>query len=324
MARRGHTTTHFSTPISLAHTILLRDASRRWESRKYSDPNSGYQAVEPRSVVPAGLFANRLGQAELHRVIRLGWDAILIDQPLLFSDGLSDCGASLIYRPTDIYADPLKRHLQRRIIGASDGIVATSAAVLADLPPSSCPNMVLPNGVDLELFSGPDAKCNRPSTAVYVGALDERFDWEVLALLATSYSDWRFVIYGPHPQRIPHPLPPNVATPGPIPYTDVPKMLRQASIGLLPFAQLSLNEGRSPMKLFEYLASGLYVVGRDAASLDVGLGGGVYKYRSMDEALVAFGAAAAQELPNAAGESRAAVEGWGAKAEKLLRFMERL
>jgi glycosyltransferase involved in cell wall biosynthesis len=55
-------------------------------------------------------------------------------------------------------------------------------------------------------------------------------------------------------------LPDNVVVEGPVDYAAVPDLLARARVGLMPFESSRLNEGRSPMKMYEYLAAGLTVV----------------------------------------------------------------
>jgi hypothetical protein len=96
---------------------------------------------------------------------------------------------------------------------------------------------------------------------VYVGALDRRFDWPTVAGLARSAPTVRIDIFGPAASRPPS-LPANVFLPGPVDYTDLPRTLARYRVGLLPLSDEETNIGRSPMKLYEYLASGLNVLTR--------------------------------------------------------------
>jgi glycosyltransferase involved in cell wall biosynthesis len=52
----------------------------------------------------------------------------------------------------------------------------------------------------------------------------------------------------------------NLVLLGPRSYDLIPAFLQHADIGLLPLTSHPANAGRSPMKLYEYGAAGLYVV----------------------------------------------------------------
>ncbi|HKY01500.1 MAG TPA: glycosyltransferase, partial [Burkholderiales bacterium] len=96
--------------------------------------------------------------------------------------------------------------------------------------------------------------------AVYAGALDDRFDFEQMHALAQL--PLQIVLIGPATPNASGVLGslPNVHLLGPRPYRSLPGYLQHAQIGLLPLTRHPANEGRSPMKLFEYGAAGLPVI----------------------------------------------------------------
>ena len=52
-----------------------------------------------------------------------------------------------------------------------------------------------------------------------------------------------------------------------MPYQSIASELHRARVGLLPLSASRENEGRSPMKLYEYLAAGLRVLARSTSTL---------------------------------------------------------
>lgn len=327
LARAGADVVHLSTPISLAHRLtgrVDRAATAALPSGATRDAD-GVVHVVPRTTVPRPYGTFRVTRALERSGIRPEFDAVLLDQPLLWDDSVRTLAPRLVYRPTDLYPDGLKARLQREIVAAADGLVATSPEVFHGLGALDIPSLVLPNGVDAARFTSAAgaAPAERPATAVYVGALDARFDGNRVIAWADAHPTVRFVIAGPGAVP-PAPLPPNVQVPGAVAYDELPALLREARVGLLPLSDDPLNAGRSPMKLYEYLAAGLAVVSRETPVLRQDAAAGVFTYAGPDDADSALAAALAHPSPNLAGVACAADETWEAKSAALMVFVDAL
>jgi glycosyltransferase involved in cell wall biosynthesis len=179
-----------------------------------------------------------------------------------------------VYRATDLYADmegdPLLKGAAIEVMRSAALVVGTSEPVLKELKELAPgkPYLLLENGVDVALFS---EKTEKPieyaeigaPRVVYAGALDTRFDFNLIAEAARAL-DWvNFVLIGPsgspgESQELRKLS--NVHLLGARAYTSLPGFFQHAQLGLLPFSQHPANAGRSPMKLFEYGAAGLPVV----------------------------------------------------------------
>lgn len=323
LAHRGAEVVHLSTPLSLAHRLTGR-VSRAAAGATPKGPvrdDDGVTHLVPRSVLPHPYGRFRVTRELARRGIRSSFDAVLIDQPLLWDDSVRSLSPRLVYRPTDLYPSGVKQELQRAILAAADAVVATSSEVLGGLGGFDGPSLVLGNGVDASRFAtsavddGP-----RPAVCVYVGALDARFDWHRLAAWARSRPDVRFVVAGP-PAAPPAPLPANVELIGAVAYDELPALLRGARVGLLPLSDDPLNAGRSPMKLYEYLAAGLSVVARETPVIRSDAAAGVFTYSPAVDADDALRRALANTSPNAAGGVRATAQDWNAKTDALLGFL---
>lgn len=190
-----------------------------------------------------------------------------------------------LYRPTDAYAFEghkdyrLMRLFEADVIERCDGIVAPARSTInhiADLYPQSVgkPFLVVENGVELENFHRttiPPAEFRsipRPR-AVYVGSYDARLDAATLFKVAAARPDVSFVLIGPMPgqERARWTDLRNVYLLGPIRYGSLGGYLQHADVGLLPLNNHPANATRSPMKLYEYAASGLGVVARQTQEL---------------------------------------------------------
>lgn len=326
LARRGIDVVHLSTPISLAHWItgrVNRSSAQSVPIGPYID-DDGVTHLVPRTALPRPLGAFRVSRELARHGIAQDFDTVLIDQPLLWDDTVPGIAGRLVYRPTDMYPSGAKNARQRDILADADAVVATSAEVLRRLGPVRVPTLVLENGVDAAHFAPPPGRpAARPATCVYVGALDNRFDWGQFESWARTHANVRFVVAGPA-SGADHALPPNVHFIGAYAYEHLPSLLHEARVGLLPLSDDPLNAGRSPMKLHEYLAAGLSVVARETPVIRADEGAGVFTYAEQGEAGAALDRALAVGDVNTAGQRRAESQSWQAKTDALETFRHRL
>lgn len=323
LAHNGVDVVHLSTPISLAHRATGRvsraaaDAPPRGAHRDAD----GVMHLVPRTVLPRPYGQFRVARELDRRGIPLNFDAVLIDQPLLWDDSVRSLSRRLVYRPTDLYPSGVKSERQRRILAAADGVVSTSAEVLRELGAIDIPTLVLENGVDASRFTPSDAAAaSRADVCVYVGALDGRFDQGQVRAWARRHPQVRFAIAGPATIAWDE-VPANVDLLGPVDYETLPALLQSARVGLLPLSDDPLNAGRSPMKLWEYLAAGLAVVARETPVIRAAEPAGLFTYAGLDDAESAFARALRHPSPNTAGIARAAAESWETKTDALTAFL---
>lgn len=127
----------------------------------------------------------------------------------------------------------------------------------------------LANGVDFRHFA---ERRPKPATyasipeprAVYVGAMAEWFDFELVAFAAGQRPRVSFIMIGP-PELARRRLPalPNLHVIGARSWEELPGYLQHATVGLIPFDirnHRDLIRGVNPLKLYEYAAAGLPVV----------------------------------------------------------------
>lgn len=334
-ARLGHRVVHISNPSCLAHVALLRDPEIRRRARMAVPLRlreiDGAQFAVPWSVFPLAsdpfrrpvtLGSTRILVSILKDAGFVRPDLMLVDQPLL--DYLINPiePRKLIYRPTDVNANQLTLAAEARVVKRSGGVIATSQ-VVADvlsiryaIPQSA----VIENGVDLDHFRPSLIPWEQRSGAVYVGALDARFDWDTVIALASAHPAERIDLYGPNPPRAPA-LPPNITLKGALSYDDLPSTLATYRAGLLPLRRSLVNNGRSPMKLFEYLASGLSVIALATPSIFAHGLSDVHTYTEAASSHLAFERALVA-APSKSGVAAAAAMNWSARAEMILRASE--
>lgn len=96
----------------------------------------------------------------------------------------------------------------------------------------------------------------------YVGVIDERLDYELIARLAEAAPDCAVVMIGPVVKVDPAKLPraTNIHYLGARPYEQLPAYLAGFSVCLMPFAMNEASAFINPTKTLEYLATGKPVV----------------------------------------------------------------
>lgn len=320
LVRRGHDVLHISTPLSIAHRLRGNvDSARAHLAASGLTEREGVLEAVPNTVFPAPL-AHRYARSLLQRSGLGSPDFVMIDQPAMAHPALRRLGAPIVYRPTDIYLRGAVARHQARAIRLADAVIATSVPVLESLRlRDGIPTRVITNGAEVGRFLSADERVAPRTGAIYVGSLDRRFDWGAVAWLAETNPEVPIDIYGTG-QRPPRPLPPSVSLRGPLDYSRVPTALRSKRVGLLPLSNDPSNQGRSPMKLYEYLASGLHVVSAATAAIRTDEAAGIYTYVNYNEASRLF-SIALQKDRNVAGEAKSLREGWEVKAEEVEIFV---
>jgi beta-glucosidase/6-phospho-beta-glucosidase/beta-galactosidase len=102
----------------------------------------------------------------------------------------------------------------------------------------------------------------RRPVAGYVGVIDERIDLDLVAELAAALPDWDVQLVGPVTKIDPDTLPVagNVHHLGAREYAELPAVMADFDVALMPFALNEATRSISPTKTLEYLAAGLPVV----------------------------------------------------------------
>lgn len=121
-----------------------------------------------------------------------------------------------------------------------------------------------PSSVDVRHFAKARGAIRRegPPRLGFFGVIDERFDIGLLATLADARPEWQFEMVGPIVKIDPAELPQraNIQYSGPRTYVELPAVIADWDVALMPFAINEATRFISPTKTPEYLAAGKPVV----------------------------------------------------------------
>lgn len=156
---------------------------------------------------------------------------------------------------------------QRRTLAAADVVFAGGRTLHRSISQQYSGTVHLfPSGVETGHYAASrslrDSRDRAGKVAGYVGVIDERLDLDLIGELAANLPDWTIKIVGPVTKIDPDSLPkaPNILYPGMAPYQELPAIMADFDVALMPFALNEATRSISPTKTLEYLAAGLPVV----------------------------------------------------------------
>jgi glycosyltransferase involved in cell wall biosynthesis len=131
---------------------------------------------------------------------------------------------------------------------------------------------LIPNAVNVGMFSAdlPPRPTDLPDAARIIGyhgsLYGDWFDWDSLRRVAEANPDAAVVLIGDDKIRRPN-LPPNVHFLGLKPQTELPAYVQRFDVGIIPFVLNETTHAVSPLKAYEYLASGVPIAAPPLRSL---------------------------------------------------------
>ncbi len=163
------------------------------------------------------------------------------------------------------------------------------------------------------------------------GVLNDRVDFGLITEVARKRPGWSFVVIGPFAdgpinarsvknfRRLP-----NVHLLGPRPHDRLPMYIRSFDVCIIPYVKNSLNEHCSPLKMYDYLASGRPIVSADIS--EAVLQGHVVRVaRSVVEFEKQIEGSLAEPASEASGRIDVArVNTWEVRARDMFAILERM
>jgi glycosyltransferase involved in cell wall biosynthesis len=156
--------------------------------------------------------------------------------------------------------------MERSLVRKVHSCVAVSRHLRDHLERRSRESELLTHGVDLEFWrserSNADLNISGDEAEgpwfVFWGLIDERLDSDWLLALAQHMTQGTILLVGPV-QSVDAALRrhPRIRLVGPLSYDDLPTLAQQADVLVMPYRQMPATEAMQPLKLKEYLATGL-------------------------------------------------------------------
>ena len=201
----------------------------------------------------------------------------------VFTPALAGCvdafpAKLVVYHAVDDYAaNPgvrpiLVRRAEDRIVARADVVFVSSRPLLERLSTKHDDVHLFENATDTDLLRPLPIPSGSTRKAVYVGNVaPHKVDFELLREVAQRSPEWEILIIGPVQAEdgVVSPLfrLPNVRHLGPATRADFASLLAEADVALLPLPKNTLRESSFPMKVADYFALGLPVVGPITAGL---------------------------------------------------------
>ena len=160
---------------------------------------------------------------------------------------------------------------ERELVEGSDLVICSSKQLFTEKRAVNPNTHFVPNAADPK-HSQKALDPNLPVSSLlvgvaapivgYLGSIDHRMDFSLLAYLAQKHPDKSFVLVGPRFVPLPEVVKKanNVYFPGKVGYPDMPRVLKGFDVCIIPFVKDDHSATVFPLKLFEYLGTGKPVV----------------------------------------------------------------
>jgi glycosyltransferase involved in cell wall biosynthesis len=168
------------------------------------------------------------------------------------------------------------REMEARLVRSADLVIAVSSTLQDRIGQMGRDSQLLTHGVDLDHWSAEQtaetplraiAGLERP-LIVFWGLVDRRMDAELIRRLAQDLERGTILLVGPEDDPDPSLWNlPRVVKVGPLPYGDLARIAKEASVLVMPYADLPVTRALQPLKLKEYLATGKPAVVRELPSV---------------------------------------------------------
>ena len=239
-------------------------------------PPSGLTVAAPFVLpFPGNRLAGRINRELLARQLRPIIQRLHIERPILWTSlpsAVCVLGAlgerAVVYYCGDDFGvlvgvdHTAAREMESRLIERANLILAASKPLVERFPSER--TLYVPHGVDFDRFTTPapravDLPKDRPIAGFY-GSLSDRLDLDMLAKAARDLPDWWFVLIGAGQTDLGALADvENIRLLGPRPYEQLPSYIQYWAVALIPFRDTPQIRHADPLKLREYLASGIPV-----------------------------------------------------------------
>lgn len=324
---------------------------RHWGVRRKKDANSPAASdtgPAPQVVNPVmwpsfqrswGRYLNRrfLGRALRNAIPKGSSTTILTTIPVVADLPPDFPNANWVYYCVDDFSTwpgldgETMGRMERLLVERVDRIVAAGENLRDRIRDCGRDADVLPHGVDLDFWRMPDTSRDslnvlrdlpRP-LIMFWGLVDRRLDLSLLSALSQRLTNGSIVLVGPEQDADPVlSTLSGVYRVGPQPFGELPSLAKEASVLVMPYADLPVTRAMQPLKLKEYLATGKPVVVRQLPATDA-WSDCMDSVGSPEEFVSQVLARLETGLPDDQRQARRRLEaeGWRAKADQLFGYL---
>lgn len=188
-------------------------------------------------------------------------------------------GWEVVYDIIDDWSDPalggdwFEEDVEERLLTIADRVVASAPDLVERARRLGRSADLVPNAVNVGLFGVglPERPKDLPEAETLIGyhgsLYGDWFDWSALRAVAEAFPDAAVVVIGD--DKAPRPaMPDNVHFLGLKPQTALPAYLQRFDVGIIPFKLNDTTHAVSPLKAFEYLASGVPIAAPPLRALE--------------------------------------------------------
>ncbi len=192
---------------------------------------------------------------------------------------LQTAGWEMVYDVIDDWSDPAlgsewyRPDLERDVIMSAARVVASAPDLVQRVAAFGKEASLVPNGVNVSLFGGdlPPRPKDLPVAEVVIGyhgsLYGDWFDWESLRRVAEANPEAAIVLIGDDKTTRPA-MPSNVHLLGLKAQGELPAYVQRFDVGLIPFRVNDTTHAVSPLKAYEYLASGVPIAAPPLRALE--------------------------------------------------------
>ncbi|HSJ35142.1 MAG TPA: hypothetical protein VLB85_08830, partial [Acidimicrobiia bacterium] len=192
---------------------------------------------------------------------------------------LQKAGWTMVYDVIDDWSDPAlggewhRPETERELVRSADRVAASAPDLVNRVGAMDREAILVPNAVNVAVFGIelPPRPADLPSAESIVGyhgsLYGDWFDWESLRRVAEAHPRAAVVLIGDDKTNRPA-LPSNVHLLGLKPQTELPAYVQRFDVGLIPFVVNDTTHAVSPLKAYEYLASGVPIAAPPLRALD--------------------------------------------------------
>ena len=192
---------------------------------------------------------------------------------------LQKAGWTMVYDVIDDWSDPAlggewyRPDLERDLVATADRVIASAPDLVTRVRAMGREAPLVPNAVNVSVFGAdlPPRPADLPEAPVIIGyhgsLYGDWFDWESLRRVAEANPGAAVVLIGDDKARRPA-LPPNVHFLGLKAQTQLPGYVQRFDVGIIPFVLNETTHAVSPLKAYEYLASGVPIAAPPLRALE--------------------------------------------------------